>query len=95
MHSGNNHSSAANNRSSFFQNIQDFIRGNSGSGIGMMQNMYLGPLKPAFRLSDPEAKSSPNSNSFVHNQGDVGDSEKDSMRSSNEIKQPTPFNIES
>lgn len=32
-----------NNKSSFFHNIQDFFRGNSGSGVGMMQNMYLGP----------------------------------------------------
>jgi len=38
MNSGGN-----NNKSSFFHNIQDFFRGNSGSGVGMMQNMYLGP----------------------------------------------------
>jgi hypothetical protein len=62
MNSGGN-----NNKSSFFHNIQDFFRGNSGSGVGMMQNMYLGPLKSSFRLSDPEVKSSPNSNSFVQN----------------------------
>lgn len=87
----NNHNSTAgNNRrgSSFFQNIQDFVRGNSGSGIGMMQNMYLGPLKPSQRLSDPDAKSSPNSHSFNNNQGE---SEKDSLSSSIEVKQTNSF----
>jgi hypothetical protein len=59
--------SGGNNKSSFFHNIQDFIRGNSGSGVGMMQNMYLRPLKSSFRLSDPDVKSSPSSNSFVQN----------------------------
>ncbi len=66
MNSGgglNNHNSIAmNNRgSSFFQNIQDFVRGNSGGGMGFMQNMYLGPVKASHRLSDPEAKLSPTS----------------------------------
>lgn len=89
MNSGSN-----NRRSSFFHNIQDFIRGNSGNGAGMMQNMYLGPLKPSFRLSDPEAKSSPNSNSSIQNQGDIRESEKESSRLSNEVKLSTPFNID-
>lgn len=86
MHSGGN-----NNGSSFFHNIQDFIRGNSGNGVGMMQNMYLGPFQPNIRLSDPETKTSPNLNSLVQNQ----ELEKESARSSNEVKLgTTPFNIE-
>lgn len=57
----------------------------------MMQNMYLGPVQPNIRLSDPEAKTSPNSNSFVQNQ----ELEKESVRTSNELKlTTTPFNIE-
>lgn len=57
----------------------------------MMQNMYLGPVQPNIRLSDPEAKTSPNSNSFVQNQ----ELEKESVRTSNEVKlTTTPFNIE-
>jgi hypothetical protein len=57
----------------------------------MMQNMYLGPFQPNIRLSDPEAKTSPNLNSLVQNQ----ELEKESVGSSNEVKLvTTPFNIE-